>query len=135
MSKLSDEANHLIYQLLKQMHEMAGPPHKFDPSWCFITDDEDDLPESPPDDPYDLVKLTEWATETLSRGNRFRLWNYQLKHLSANIITYHYEEGQDPIKELHSFFSSNPRWSLRPVHPFVRLDFFAKIPLVKKLKA
>ncbi len=131
MSQLSNEANELMYLLLKQMKKMAEPPCKFHPGWRFVSDDEDDLPEDPPDEPYDLAKLTEWAEETLSRGNRFLLWNYQLKYLSGQTITYHYDEGQDPVAELKSFFSSNTQWSLKPGVQYVRLDFIAKKTIIE----
>jgi hypothetical protein len=109
MSHLSENASYLMSNLLTKVYEAATPPHKFHPAWCFITDDEDDLPEYPPEEPYVLSELTEWAQETLSRGNRFRLWSYQMKSLEGRVYCQH-EIDSDVIEELKLFFSENPQW-------------------------
>lgn len=132
MSQLSENAGYLMSNLLEKIYEAAEPPHKFHPAWRFISDDEEDLPEPPPHGPYVLSELTEWAKETLSRGNRFRLYSYQMKSLVGQIYIPSIsidDLDSDVVDELQRFFSENAQWLFEGN----KLTFRDKIPILKKM--
>lgn len=145
MPELSEHARFLMSKFLDQIADFAAPPDKFHHAWCFVSDiyDEENRPENPPHGPYVLSDLTKWAQESLTRGNRFRLYSYQLKKLVGCVylpdehddnnfdFEYNYDSDSLALNDLKIFFAEDPRWEFTGQ----ALKFHAKIPIKKKLQA